>query len=309
MKIIDGHCDTILRCLNENLSFFDDTETLHLNYNKLENCNIIIQYFALFIESKYKPYYALEQALKLILFFKKHILAQHSFALLKSLKDLEQLGIKKLALLAIEGGEPLGENLDLLDVFFEFGVRSIGLTWNQRNNIANGCGDSNIGLSKFGINVVKKMNNLGMIVDCAHLSERGLKDVLEISTKPILISHANCAEICQHPRNISDENLLLLAQNNGVIGITFVPEFLEVNNPIIENVIKHIAHAIKVAGIDHVALGSDFDGCDKLPKGIEGGQSFPAIIELMRKYGLTKEEINKITFENQLRLIKMNLPN
>ena len=307
MNFIDGHCDTILRCYNDKISFMDGE--MHLNNLKMDSANIVLQYFALFIESKYKPYCGLEQTLKLILFFKKNILAKiPNFVLVTSHKELQLLGKKKLALLAIEGAEALGDSLSILEVLFELGIRSIGLTWNQRNNIGNGCLDTNLGLSKFGIKVVRKMQEIGMIVDCAHLSEQGLIDVFETSDKPVIISHANCYALYGHPRNISNQNLKLLAQNGGLIGITFVPDFLAPTNAKIDHIITHIIHAVEVAGIDHVALGSDFDGFEDMPVGMEGAQSLHKIVEMLIQKGFSKAEINKITFENHLRVITNNIP-
>lgn len=308
MQIIDGHCDTFLKCYKENISFFADDTKLHLNYNKLKQTNIVLQYFALFIESKYKPYSALEQALKLINFVNKNIFSQNIFFPVLSQKDIIHLGKKPLALLAIEGGEPIGESLEILEILFGLGVRGIGLTWNERNAIGNGCLDTNLGLSMFGKNLIKKMQKMGMVVDCAHLSDRGLADVLDISEKPIIISHANCNTLCSHPRNVSDERLRQLAKNGGLIGITFVPDFLSDKVASIDDIVKHIYHVANLAGIEHVALGSDFDGFDDLPDDIKGAESLSLLINRLETHGFNESDINKITHENHLRILKNTLP-
>ncbi len=210
------------------------------------------------------------------------------------------------AILAIENSDALEGSLNILRMFHEIGVRSIGLTHNPRSLAADGNGESRSGggLTRFGVALVQEMNRLGVLVDVSHISERGFWDVIEITDRPIIASHSNCATLCDHPRNLTDEQIRALARNGGTMGVTFVPSFVDASNPTFERLLDHITHAVEVAGAAHVGIGSDFDGGGTL---IEDATAYPAITEGLVRRGFGEQEIRGILGENHLRVLSSAL--
>ena len=209
-------------------------------------------------------------------------------------------------MLSIEGGEALAGELYVLRMLYKLGVRSICLTWNNRNEIADGLyeKDTRGGLTTFGKEVVREMNRLGMIVDVSHLSNQGFWDVIETTKKPIIASHSNAKKICPHIRNLDNEQIIALHRNGGVMGINLCDEFISDDNPDVLNIIRHIEHIASLVGVDHVGIGADFDGVERLPNGINGVQDITKILEELRKLNYKQEDIAKIAGGNFLRIIK-----
>lgn len=210
---------------------------------------------------------------------------------------------KLAAILALENSEGLERSLNVLRMLFRLGVRSIGIThnptaWAAAGNAEEGSGG---GLTNFGVQLVREMNTLGMLVDVSHIAERGFWDVLETSTSPVIASHSNCKRLCDHPRNLSDEQIYGLVNNNGVMAITFVPDFVDPHDASLPRLLEHIDHAVDVAGIDHVALGSDFDGGGLL---IEDATEYPIITQGLVARGYDEDAIAKILGENVLRVLE-----
>jgi len=159
----------------------------------------------------------------------------------------------------LQNAAPLGDNLDRLSLFRSMGVRAIQLTYNSRNLLGDGCLErTNAGLSRFGVEAVERMNELGMLVDLSHCGSATTLDAIRVSRKPVAVTHAGCKAVFDHPRNKSDEELRALADRGGVIGIFQINPYLgprERNN--LDTVVAHIDHALKIAGTDHVGIGSD----------------------------------------------------
>lgn len=313
MKIIDAHCDSILDVLHGRRSLGEKIHRGQADFISLKEAGVRLQFFAVFIESEYKPGKAVLRALEGIEAFHKEVEGNaHHVTLIRTQEDLERLsGQDKLgALLTVEGGEALGGQLSMIGILHRLGVRSICLTWNQANDIADGVGvgKRHKGLTKFGKEVVREMNRLGMLVDLAHIGERGFWDVLEISERPIIVSHANCQRLCPHPRNLTDDQLKALAEQGGCLGVTFVPGFIDTVNPSLERLVDHMEHAIQIMGIDHVGLGSDFDGMDTRTPGLETAGDLPVLIAKLRERGYSEEEVNKLAWGNWFRILKQALP-
>jgi len=225
-------------------------------------------------------------------------------------------------ILHMEGGRPIKQEVGLLRVFYRLGVRSMGLTWNWRNLIADGVMEpTNGGLSLWGREVIIEMNRLGMIVDVAHVAKRSVLDVLEISRDPVIVSHACCRSLCDHPRNLDDETIEAIARKDGVIGLAFVPSFVDKKEPGLDRFVDHIDHIVDLVGIDHVGLGPDYidylpdrklaqlskkpysaDYHEKTLKGLEDVTKIPNITRAMIKRGYTDEEIEKVLGLNFLRV-------
>ncbi len=309
---VDAHTDVLLRCIKDNINLGKRLELGHVDIPRLKEGNVKLQFFAIFVESQYKPSLALNQAIHIIeRFYKEYEKNREDLVLIKDLSDLEKIkGNDKIgALLSIEGGEPIEMSLELLDFFYRIGVRAMGLTWNERNMIANGAGEWGMlgGLSKFGREVIKKMNKLGMIVDVSHITPPGFWDVIEISEKPIIASHSNAYALCNHPRNLTDLQIKALAEKRGVMGINFYSEFLNPSGKsTLDDIVRHIDYIVELVGPDHVGMGSDFDGISSWPEEIYDASRFPLIFEALEKRGYKEEDIRKIAGENFLRVLKEN---
>lgn len=309
--VFDGHCDTILEVMNHKRSLGSKTFAGHLDIPRMKEGGVDVQFFAVFIEEIYKPDRSLKRTLQLIdCFYKEIEKNQDVISLVTNYNQIEEVNRagKIAAILSIEGGEALEGDLGVLRVLYRLGVRLLTLTWNQRNQIADGIGESRTGsgLTEFGLKVIDEMNRLGMLIDVSHLSETGFWDVIKRSKAPIVASHSNCYNLCPHPRNLKDEQIKALADKGSVIGITFVPNFLtqEKRRTNVKDVVKHIDYLVEKVGVDCVGLGSDFDGTDGLPLGLEGVDKIPNITGELLDRGYKEKDIKKILGENFLRVFK-----
>jgi len=309
--VFDGHCDTILEVMNNKRTLEKKSTTGHLDIPRMKEGGINVQFFAVFIEDIYKPDRSLKRTLQLIDCFYKEIeknLDDISLVInYNQIKEVNRAG-KIAAILSIEGGEALEGDLGVLRILYRLGVRLLTLTWNQRNQIADGIGESRTGsgLTEFGLKVIDEMNDLRMLIDVSHLSETGFWDVIKRSKTPIVASHSNCYALCPHLRNLKDEQIKALAEKGGVIGITFVPNFLtqEKRKTTVKDVVKHIDYLVEKVGVDCIGLGSDFDGTGDLPLGLEGVDKIPNLTEELLDRGYKEREIEKILGGNFLRVFK-----
>jgi len=267
-----------------------------------------IQFFAAWIGSQQKYGSPLKRGLRLIDKYYQMI-SNFSKTLKPILKfeDIESMQENQLGtILTVEGGEVLEGELSNLRILYKLGVRLMTLTWNNRNEIGDGIMEtaSQGGLSVFGTHVVKEMNRLGMVIDVSHLSEKGFWDVISLSDDPIVASHSNAAALCPHPRNLSDNQIKAIADKKGVIGINFYPNFLSGGEAKVDDIIRHIEYIAGLTTVDIVGFGSDFDGIDALPAGIEGPQSFPVIVDRLLRLNYKEEDVQKIMYKNYLRVLK-----
>jgi membrane dipeptidase len=220
------------------------------------------------------------------------------------------LAEEKIAgILTVEGGHVLEGSLGVLRVLYHMHVRCLTLTWNGRNKIAYGVGESEIkkGLTPFGREVVREMERLGMLVDVAHLAPTGFWDVIDMATKPVIDTHANSRVLCDHPRNLTDEQVRALAGTGGVIGVNFVPAFVSPAHPTVETVADHIEHLAAVGGIDCVGIGSDFDGTAKTVTGLDDVSCLPLLTTCLVDRGWPQADIRKVLGGNWLRVLKETL--
>ncbi len=307
--VIDGHCDSLGDYLMSKRTLTDASEKGHWDLPKAKEGNVALQFMAAFIESEYKPDRAIRRGFQLLDAANRFISENKDavFPILKiedlfRIPDKQKVGI----LISVEGGEILGDNILMVDKIFEWGVRSLGLTWNQQNALGCGVGSLNpkAGLTLFGRQVIERLNQLGMLIDVSHLNEYGFWDVLEYSQYPVVASHSCTKALCAHPRNLSDQQLKSLAANGGVVGVNFNPPFLTAN-PVAkrEDVIRHISYIAEVAGVDMVGLGSDFDGIAEVPELLTDASQYPGLAQDLRKAGFTNEEIEKIFNKNFMRLL------
>ncbi|MBC7260490.1 MAG: membrane dipeptidase, partial [Chloroflexi bacterium] len=234
-----------------------------------------------------------------------------SLVLATKAEDIErakQTG-KVAAVVGIEGAESLEGELGLLRMFHRLGVRLLTVAWSRRNEAADGIQEARTGggLTNFGLKLVEECNRLGIMVDISHLAPAGVRDVLEVSSEPVIASHSNAYALCPHPRNLTDQQLAALAEKGGVVGVTFVPSFIaeDRKEASLEKLLDHIDHIVQVAGVDHVGLGSDFDGFSPPPPaGLEDVTRLPAITSGLLSRGYAEDEIRKILGENFLRIFR-----
>lgn len=306
MFIFDAHIDTLSRLIDSGRGFNEPQGHVHLDL--LLQSKIGAQFFAAFVSPKFYQGMALHHTLELIDQFWQ-MLDEYSSDLAFAGSGTEivqvQEGGQVACLLAIEGGEALEGKLANLRMLYRLGVRLITLTWNHRNQLASGQGegDAGGGLSKFGKAVIEEMNTLKMLIDVSHLNDPGFWDVLQVSRSPILASHSNARALCNHPRNLTDEQIRALADQGGVIGVNFYPYFLDSSGAAtIEHVVEHIAYLAKVGGIECVALGSDFDGISLVPVGLETCANTVDLIPALEDRGFCSREIEHIMGGNLLRL-------
>lgn len=230
-----------------------------------------------------------------------HMLITHTAA------DIEaaQAAGKVAVVLAVENTIALQHSIYAVDGLYELGVRTMTLTHSARSDVADGCEVENGGgLTGFGRQVVRRMNELGMLVDVSHLNERGFWETLEQTTAPVIASHSCCRALCDHVRNLTDEQLRALGAAGGVVGITFVPSFIDDRQPTLDRLIDHILHAVDIAGPGAVGLGSDFDGGGDL---LEHGGRLPDITEALLQRGLAEDTVRGILGANHLRLLRATI--
>lgn len=306
--IVDAHCDVLTALEQEKRHLGRQSDTGHVDLPRLKQGGVKIQFFAACALPEHASR-ALVRALALVDRFYSELEENTPDIIpVKNFLDIQNaLDRGKIAaLLTIEGGEALNGSIEVLRVFYRLGVRCLTLTWNYRNELGDGVfeGRTKGGLTRFGVEVVREMNRLNMLVDVSHLSEAGFWDVLAVSSKPVIASHSNCRQLCNHPRNLTDEQIKALAGTGGVVGICFYPAFVHVSEPSLEKLLDHIDHVAEVAGIDCLGLGSDFDGFAGALRGLEDVSRLPALTEALLRRGYRSEEIKKILGGNFLRLLK-----
>ena len=206
------------------------------------------------------------------------------------------------AILAVENSDALEKSPHVLPLLYQLGVRAMTLTHSTRSWAGDGCEvEGGSGLTGFGRQLLAQMNELGVVVDVSHLNEPGFWDVAQAAQAPFMATHSCCRALCDHPRNLRDEQLRALAEKGGIVAITFVPNFIDPHNPTFDGLLNHIEHAVTIAGIDHVGLGSDFDGGGLL---LEDATCLPDIAVGLAKRGYEEADIRKILGANQLRFLQ-----
>lgn len=318
--VVDAHIDTLLDImvpparpvkLPTPRNFAGRSGQGHVDLPRLIESGVDLQVFAAYIQPEYKIERALHRVMQLADRFYQ-MLDTHKdqmmpFAKVSDVYEAER-GAKIAAMLSIEGGEAVEADLGILRMLHKLGVRAITLTWNERNQIADGAAEGRTkgGLTNFGVELVGEMNRIGMVVDVSHLSDAGFFDVIQTTKNPIIASHSNCRAICNHRRNLTDEMIKLLADNGGVMGMNFAPAFVDEkkDNASLERVLDHVDHIAKLVGIDYVGLGSDFDGIETTPKGLENVTKMPYFTEGLMKRGYKEDDILKILGGNFLRVFK-----
>lgn len=303
MNVIDLHCDALLKLYNGQgeVKFHDDPQ-LETNKKRLIQGKIKAQCFAIFIEPNIKSDQKFQAALDQIDYFYNEILGKHpEIKHIKEWGDFDQLKDGEIgAMLTLEGADAIGNDLTKLHTLYQLGVRSVGLTWNNANLVADGAGEPRgAGLTLFGKEVVKFNNEHSMLTDVSHLSEKSFWDVMEIAKHPIA-SHSNSKNIFDHPRNLTDEQARAMFDQNGLIHVVYCPYFVkEAEKVHISDLIKHIDHFCSLGGVKQIGLGSDFDGITEKIVGLEDAADTQSLINELLKY-YKEEEVRGFAYQNFL---------
>jgi len=268
----------------------------------------------------------------------------NDFVLATTADDIERIHRegKIAALMGIEGGHAIEDSLRLLRDYYALGIRYMTLTHVNTNDWADSSGDigdskvaHHNGLTDFGKQVVREMNRLGMMVDISHVADKTFWDALSVSTAPMIASHSSCRALCNVPRNMTDEMIVALAKKGGVVQVNFNCGFLSeksaaagklvkpstlpgvrgedadiaeykkrVPPATLEDVVAHIDHIVKIAGVGAAGIGSDFDGVSCTPTGLEDVSKFPNLTRALLEKGYSAEDIRKIYGGNTLRVMR-----
>ncbi|KAF3388876.1 putative dipeptidase [Penicillium rolfsii] len=216
---------------------------------------------------------------------------------------------KFASLIGVEGLHQIANSPSILRVYHRLGVRYITLAHNKNNLYADSATSSfpaHRGLSEEGIAIIKEMNRVGLVIDLSHTSEAVMRQVLDLSEAPVIFSHSAVASIVPHVRNVSDEILLKLKTNNGVIMITFMPSLIHVqpSEASIDHIIDHVLHVGRLIGYEHIGFGSDYDGMFSAVKGVDDVAQYPVLISRMLERGIARSDVEKIIGYNVIRVLK-----
>jgi membrane dipeptidase len=276
---------------------------------------------------------ALEEALHQVAAFHRAVHEADDAVWVRTQKDVAVLNhdTRLGLLLSLEGVEPITDDLALADVFWHVGVRMASLTWNDANVAAGGAGSaSTLGLSEFGTELAGRFLELGVLLDLAHASEQTFADLVALAgDRPVVVSHTGCRGVYDTPRNVSDEQMRLVARSGGVVGMMAHPLAVDPTTPTLARFVDHVDHAVRVAGIEHVGLGPDFieqvaqsgaagdPGNLLLPagvalgdaiEGLAGPADLPRLLDALARRGYVPAAIEAIAAGNFLRVLGASLP-
>ena len=314
-RIIDMHCDTMMQ-IWERDETEETTGTLYdgeysINIKKLEEGKSLAQCFALYL-----PWKNSEKTAYQILnemhddFVREMELSSEYIRQAKTVDEIlknDEDGFLS-AILTTEDGAFIEDKIERIDEVYDWGVRMIGIIWNYENTLAYpNSKDSEIhnkGLKDFGFDCIEKMKEKGIIVDVSHLNEGGFYDVAKTLKGPFAASHSCSRDLCNHQRNLDDDQLRTLADCGGIVGINFCGPFLfqDGGYATFDRIIDHIRHIKNVAGIDTIGWGSDFDGIENNGELVDY-RGFNPLVDAMTKH-FTDDEIDKINYKNFLRVMR-----
>lgn len=353
--VVDGHNDLPWQFREKkDLSFrtidiAKPQKNLHTDIPRLRQGGVGAQFWSVYVPAKSgRDNIAVRQTLEQIDVVHRLVRTYpDTFEMAYSVDDI--LRIRKsgkiASLIGVEGGHSIDNSLGVLRMLYSLGARYMTLTHSETLDWADSATDKarHDGLTDFGESVVLEMNRLGMLVDISHVSVETMKDALRVSRAPVIASHSSAYALAQHPRNVPDDVLKLVAKNGGVVMVNFYPGFIlpegakatrrmfdtarelrakypkdedfeqamrqwERDNPFplgsVHTVVDHIEHIAKVAGVDHVGLGSDYDGITRVPKQLEDVSCYPYITQELLNRGYKKEDIHKILGGNLLRAFR-----
>ena len=360
--VVDTHNDFLSKSVENKVSFDENLKgKTHSDLQRMLDGGVGVQVFSIFCDDRHGRGSAFKYAnLEIDSLYAVAIRNPGRMQIVSTPAQLTQ-AVKKhklAAMMGVEGGHMIEDDLDNLDSLFRRGVRYMTLTWNNSTSWASSARDetshafivSPYGLTGFGKQVVKRMNELGMMIDISHVGEQTFWDVIHTTTKPIIASHSSVYALCPVFRNLKDDQIKAIAKNGGVVQINFYSGFLDSNyikrqkafmekykteydslraiklpdysineffaekypqeagalRPPLSILIDHIDYIVKLVGVDYVGLGSDFDGIESAPQGLDGVQDFPLITKALLARGYAVKDVDKILGGNFLRVFKAN---
>jgi membrane dipeptidase len=352
--IVDGHCDTPYRLFRHNVHLDQHDTEAQADLRSLQEGGITASFFASYVPPFYAGRGAARFARQLIDVIRAEARRRPDAVTLCT----DSAGIRaakrdgRIALMiGVEGGHAIEDSLDTLRDLYALGARYLTLTHVNTNNWCDSSGDAprHGGLTGFGRDVVRTMNDLGMIVDVSHISDAAFAHVLETTRTPVVATHSSCRALCRHPRNMTDDMLRALAKNGGVCMINFFSAFISDTvaqvimsaqrrpkkelegtggteempddrtdwdsylkwfqtlgcpTATLDQVADHIFHAAEVAGIDHVGIGSDFDGVPALPDGLLTAAGLPSLTARLLERGMSEGDVAKVLGANFMRVFE-----
>ncbi|MBP5210239.1 MAG: dipeptidase [Bacteroidales bacterium] len=312
MFLLDSHCDAPSMLL-KGADFSKNVKEGQVDFPRLKRGGVDASFFAIYTSNELSADASTRRALEMIAKVYDAVESNpDKVALTTSVAEAKKNKRKGLIsiFMGMENGAPIQRDLSLLRLFYKMGIRYMTLTHNGDNEICDSAATETKrwgGLSPFGVEVVQEMNRLGMLIDVSHISDMSFYDVLTYSKQPVVATHSCCRALCNHHRNMTDEMIEALAERGGVIQINFYPPFLDEKYqdvmPSYKRVVDHIDHVVDLVGVEHVGLGSDFDGIEITPVGLEDVSKMPKIIIELRKRGYSEHQINLIAGENFLRVM------
>ncbi len=342
IPILDAHCDTILKVVDDGADIIGPYPGTHIDVPRLKKAGVACQIFACFASrDEHGP--QVRDRSRALLTAARGLVGQGPFVAPASAAELRALADQDEAvglLLAIEGGEAVGDDPGNVAELDALGVRYITLAWGDNQLTGAAFGDG-YGLTELGREVVTEMERHRILVDVSHISDRAFSDLQRIATRPIIASHSNCRALCDSPRNLTDDQIRAIADSGGVIGVTFVSGFLtqqasDAQRPIyaeyrrqmkgnpqgwrevfqridaavaatelppLSSIADHVDHLVAIAGINGVAFGSDFDGFAHGPAGLSDCGDYPKILGLLSERGYSEAELRKLCWDNWLRVL------
>jgi membrane dipeptidase len=310
--VVDAHEDIAFHLNYFKRSFINPEVPCMITLPGLKEGNVKLVFNTIFVPPKQKPKNTLKSALSQLDTYENiyrelddDIYRVMEKSNLENLDNNPRIGFLTL----MEGADPIEEPCEL-NMFFDKGVRVIGLSWNDKNRYASG-NDTEDGLSEMGSELIKRMNDLGVTLDLSHLNERCFWDSIELTELTPIATHSNARALTDHPRNLKDEQLKAIAQRGGVIGIVLYSPFLKTteNKPTLEDVYAHADYMIELLGEDHVGIGSDMDGAriEDFPDGLRSVADLPRIGAFFIAKGYSENRVRKIMSGNFLRVMGKNL--
>lgn len=306
MRVFDGHCDTVSRCLTTGEGFGNATG--HWSIDKAKTFTSCAQFFAAFggweprpNVSLYPIFLAQEGRLKRELEANADAMVLCTDA--SGCRRAWEAG-KIAAFFSVEGSELLDCEVDKLYSAREKGVRAVNLTWNFPNALSGtNLMEPDRGLSGQGRDFVREMNALGVLVDVSHLSDPGFWDVVRMTRAPIIASHSNSRSVHFHPRNLTDEQFTAIMELQGAVGLNMAADFLA-PEPTLDDLVRVLEHFLDLGGEDVVALGGDWDGIERMPREVSDVTGWTLFYQCLRERGYGPELLDKLFYKNLMRVVE-----
>ena len=324
--LIDGHNDVAwqLRKRAQNqLSALDlaqstQDKAMHTDLQRLKEGGLGAQFWSVYVPASLAPSEAVQATMEQIDVVKRMVARYpEQLELAMSADEVEAIHKRgKLAsLIGMEGGSSMGHSLGVLRQLYALGARYMTLTHSKTLPWADSATDEpqHDGLSAFGEEVVREMNRLGMIIDLSHVAPSTMRDTLKVSEAPVLFMHSGARAVCDHPRNVPDDVLEQLKERDGVVMVVFLPSYLKCGakgasldhaEVTISDVVAHIDHIKRVAGVEHIGIGGDYDGMNHAPHGLEDVSTYPNLLAALLERGYSEAEVKLIMGGNTLRVMR-----